>query len=141
MTVTVAVLLATPVPPLVEETAPVVLLLTPDVVPVTLTAIVQELLVGIEPPDRLIEPVPAVAVTVPPQVLLNPFGVATTRPAGRLSVKATPFNATVFAAGLLIVKVREVEPLSGIVDAPNALLIVGGAMTVCPPLREPLLVL
>lgn len=36
-TVTVAVLLVVPVPPLVEVTAPVVLFFTPDVVPVTVT--------------------------------------------------------------------------------------------------------
>jgi hypothetical protein len=141
MTVTVAVLLATPVPPLVEETGPVVLLLTPEVVPVTLTAIVQEPLAAIEPPAREIEPEPAVAVTVPPHAPVKPFGVATTSPAGKVSVKATPVNVTVFAAGLVMEKVSEVEPLIGMVEAPNALLMVGGAITVCPPLREPLLVL
>src|SRR5215510_6447382 len=76
-TVRVAVLLVAPVPPLVELTAPVVLFFTPPVVPVTLTAIVQLPPAAIEPPVRLIEPDPAVAVTLPPQTPLKPLGVAT----------------------------------------------------------------
>jgi len=85
-----------PVPPSVEVTLPVVLFLVPAVVPVTFTLNVQELLAAIVPPERLITPVPAVAVTVPaPQVPVRPFGVATTRPAGKVSLKATPVNAVV----------------------------------------------
>ena len=68
------------------------------------------------------------AVTEPLQVLLKPFGVATTRPAGKLSETASPVSPIVF--GLLIVNVIDVVPLSGIVPAPNALLIVGGEATV-----------
>src|SRR5262245_51539925 len=93
--VTVAVLLVAPVPPLVERPAPVVLFFTPLVVPVTLRPIVQLPPVAIVPPVKLTLPVPAVAVIVPPQVLLRLVGVATTRPDGKASLKATPFSATV----------------------------------------------
>src|SRR5258708_27483965 len=72
---------------------------------------------------------PATAVAVPPQVLVSPLGVATTSPAGRLSVNATPASATALAGGLVMVKVSEVVPFSGIPDAPNALTIDGGATT------------
>src|SRR5258708_1414451 len=72
---------------------------------------------------------PATAVAVPPQVFESPLGVATTSPVGRVSVKATPVSATVLAAGLVMVKVREVVPFSGMVAAPNALAIDGGATT------------
>jgi len=128
-----------PVPPLVEVTAPVVLFFTPEVVPVTFTEIEQELLIATVPVPRATLPLPAAAVTVPPQVLVSPFGVATTRPAGRVSVKATPVNATVFAAGFVMVKLRLVVPFTGIEDVPNALLMLGGATTdsVCCAKAEP----
>src|SRR5574340_538741 len=128
-TVTVAVLLVVPVPPSVDVMAPVVLLWTPAVVPFTFTEKLHEPLAAIVPPDRLTLPLPATAVIVPlPHVPLRPFGVATTRPPGRVSLKPTPLSAT--ALGLLIVKVSEVVPFSGMVAAPNALLMVGGATTV-----------
>src|SRR5579859_4104429 len=79
-------------------------------------------------------PVPAVAVTVPLQVLLT-LGVAATTNVpvadGSVSLKATPVRspaAVVF--GLLIVNVTVVVPFSGTLAAPNALLIVGGATIV-----------
>src|SRR5882724_622054 len=117
-----------PVPPSVEVTC-TLLFLVPAVVPVTFTDNVHEALTATVPPDRLTDPEPATAVAVPPHVLVRPFGVATTKPAGRLSVNATPVSATP-AFGFVMVKVSEVEPFSGIVAAPNALLIVGGAATV-----------
>jgi len=74
------------------------------------------------------EPEPAVAVAVPVQVVVRPFGVATTRPAGRLSVKAIPLS--VWCALLLeMVKVRLVVPFNGMVAAPNCLAMLGGLMT------------
>src|SRR5258707_13091697 len=96
------------------------------------------------PADKLTVPDPATAVAVPPQVLVSPLGVATTNPAGRLSVNATPVSAMVLAAGLVMVKVSEVEPFSGMLAAPNALVMVGGVATVrfavavlpVPPLVE-----
>jgi len=85
-----------PVPPSVEVTFPVVLVCRPAAVPVTFTENVQELLAAIVPPLRLIEFEPAVAVIVPaPQVPVKPFGVETTRPAGSVSLNATPVSATV----------------------------------------------
>ena len=118
-----------PVPPLVEVTAAVVLFFTPEVVPVTFTEIEHELLTATVPVLRATLPLPAAAVMVPPQVLVSPFGVATTRPGGRVSVNATPVNATVFAAGFVIVKLRLVVPFTGIEAVPNALLMLGGATT------------
>src|SRR5579872_4618638 len=89
-TVTVAVLLATPAPLSVAVTAPVVLFFTPAVVPVTLMDTVQFPLEAIVPAESERLPDPATAVAVPLQVLLRLFGVATTRPAGNVSVTATP---------------------------------------------------
>ena len=81
-----------PVPPSVEVTV-TELFFTPAVVPCTLTETVQLALAAKVPAERLMLPDPAVAVAVPPQVLFKPFGVATTRPAGRLSVKEIPVRA------------------------------------------------
>ena len=131
-----------PVPPSVEVTV-TELFFTPAVVPCTLTETVQLALAAKVPAERLMLPEPATAVTVPLQVLFNPLGVATTRPAGKLSVKATPLSATpVF--GLVMVKVSDVVPFSGMVVAPNALAMDGGVTTVrlavavlpVPPLVE-----
>src|SRR6266567_1474226 len=117
-----------PVPPLVELTAPVVFETLPGCVPVTFTAIVQVVPgVVMLPPDRLMVVVLAVAVTVPPQVLLTPGVEATCRPFVKVSENAIPFSAIVLAAGLVIVKVSVVVPFTDIVAAPKALLMVGGA--------------
>src|SRR5689334_20391007 len=131
-----------PVPPSVDVTC-TLLFFTPAVVPFTLTETLQEPLCATVPPERLMEPAPATAVAVPPQVLLRVGGVATTSPAGRLSVKATPVSERL-VFGLLMVKVSEVVPFSGIVAAPKAFVIVAGVATVrfavavlpVPPLVE-----
>src|SRR5262249_19616356 len=81
-----------PVPPSVEVTV-TLLFLTPAVVPVTFTDTEQEPLAAMVPPLRLTEEDPATAVAVPLQVLLRLGGVAITRPAGRLSMNATPVSA------------------------------------------------
>src|SRR5439155_21358262 len=83
---------------------------------------------AIEPPVSPTLPDPAVAVTVPLQVLLKPLGVATTRPVGRESLNVTPASDWL-GFGLVSVKVRLVDPLTGIEVAPNALLIACGIMT------------
>jgi hypothetical protein len=93
------------------------------------TTNVHAVLVAMLPPVRLTEPDPATAVAVPPQVFVSPFGVATMSPTGNTSVKATPVSATALAARLVIVKVSEVVPFSGIAAAPNPLAIDGGATT------------
>ena len=80
-------------------------------------------------PLRLTEEAPATAVTVPVQVPPTFGGVATTSPAGRLSVNATPFRVR-FWLVLLTVTVSVVVPFNGIVAAPNAFALVGGLMTV-----------
>jgi len=118
-----------PVPPLVELTLPVVLTKFPEAVPVAFTVTVQVLFTAIVPPVSEPLPEPATAVAVPPQVLVNPFGVAMTIPAGKVSVKATPVSATALAAGFVIVKVNDVVPFRGTVAAPKALAMDGGATT------------
>src|ERR1041385_1670211 len=129
-TISVAVLLVAPVPPLVELIAPVVLVTVPDCVPVTFTTIVQVAPgVAIDPPVRLMLVELAAAVTVPPQVLLTPGVDATCSPPVSVSLKAIPFSALVLLAGLVMVKVTVVVPFSEMAAAPNALLIVGGATT------------
>jgi hypothetical protein len=131
-----------PVPPSVEVTV-TLLFLTPAVVPWTLTDTVHDALVTRVPADRLTELDPPTEVAVPPQVLLR-FGVAAmTIPAGRLSVNATPLSATpVF--GFCTVNVSEVVPLSAMLAAPNAFVMLAGVATVrfvvavlpVPPLVE-----
>jgi hypothetical protein len=119
-----------PVPPSVEVTFPVVLFCVPAAMPVTLTENVQELLAARVAPERLMTFVPCVAVIVPPpQEPVRPFGVEITRPAGNVSLKPTPVSAVVVLL-FWMVKVRLVEPFSGMLAAPNALMITGGEVTV-----------
>src|SRR5947209_6341134 len=127
-TIKLAVLLVAPVPPLVELTAPVVFDTLPDCVPVTLTTIVQVAPgVAMAPPDKLMLVVLAVAVTVPPQLLVTPGVASTCRPPVSVSLKAMPVSPVVLAAGLVMVKVSVVVPFTGMVAAPKALLMAGGA--------------
>src|SRR5260370_39316794 len=117
-------------PPLFELMLPVVLLCVPAAVPVTFTAKVQEVLCARVAPERLMTLVACVAVIVPPpQEPVRPWGVATTRPAGKVSLKPIPLS-TVVVLLFWMVKVNEVVPLSGMLAAPNALMITGGATTV-----------
>src|SRR5215471_12049432 len=133
-----------PVPPFVDETAPEVLVYCPDTPEVTFTTSVQELFTATLPPVRLMLVLPDVADAVPPQLLVKPFGVATTNPVGSVSLNATPLFATVFATGLVIVNVSVLVPFSGIELGLNALAIDGGPTTVSvslavapvPPLVE-----
>jgi hypothetical protein len=127
-TVRFAVLLVAPVPPLVELTAPVVLVTVPAWVPVTFTLTVQvDPGVAMLPPVRLMLVELAAAVTVPPQELVTPGVDATCRPPVSVSLKAIPVSEVVFAAGLVMVNVTVVVPFSGIEAAPKALLMAGGA--------------
>jgi hypothetical protein len=120
---------AFPVPPLVEETAPVVLVKLPAAVPVTLTTSEQLPLVAAEPPVSEMLVLPAVAAGVPPQVEVSPLGVAITNPAGSASVKATPDSPTVFAPGSVMLKLSVVLALTPMLVVPNASAITGGATT------------
>jgi hypothetical protein len=145
-TVTLAVFDAAPAPPSVEETADVVLLLTPPVVPLTVSKSVHEPLGAIVPPVIETESeggTPMLKVNdAPPQPDAG-FTTVIARPAGSTSEKPTPVSAF-DALGLVIVIVRLVVPSSGMLAAPNALVIVGGATTVrvavavlpVPPLAE-----
>ena len=73
---------------------------------------------------------PATAVMVPPpHVPDKPLGVATTSPAGRLSVKLKPVNV-VEVLGLLMLNVSAVELPVKMGFAVKALLMTGGATTV-----------
>src|SRR5262245_46476287 len=72
-------------------------------------------------------PVGAVVVTVPPQIVAE--ALPTVRPVGSVSVNATPVSETVFAAGLVMVKVSEVVAFRAIVDGAKTLAIDGGATT------------
>jgi hypothetical protein len=78
-----------PVPTLAADTV-TELFLSPVVVPLTFTVTEQDAFAARGAPLRLTEPDPAVAVAVPPHVLERPLGVATTNPAGSVSVKVTP---------------------------------------------------
>jgi hypothetical protein len=117
-----------PVPAFVEV-AWTLLFFTPAVVPVTLTEMAQEAPGARLAPVRLTEVDPFTAVAVPLQVLLRLPGVATTSPAGRLSVNATPFRVR-FWLLLLSVNVRLVVLFNGMVAVPNAFVMLGGLMTV-----------
>jgi hypothetical protein len=107
-----------------------VLFRRPALVAVTFTAIVQELLMATVPLVKLIVPDPAVAVSVPPQVFVAPAGVATTIPAGRLSVNATPVSTAVFAAGFVMVKVNVEFWFSWTVVGEKLFAMVSGATTI-----------
>jgi hypothetical protein len=78
--------------------------------------------------EKLMLLLPAVAVVVGgPEMVQDcerPFGVATTRPAGKLSVNVTS-PAKSLPLGFVTVKVSVVVPFKGIDDALNDLAIVG----------------
>jgi len=115
-----------PVPPLVELTLPVTLVNIPGCVPVTLT-------LGVHwPPAAMVAPeseivLPPVVAKVPPHAI--PVPLATVKPAGSTSVKATPASGTVLAVGLVIVNPRDVVPLMLMSEGVNALAIDGAAST------------
>ena len=144
-TARLAVLLVLPGPLSVAEIGPVVLLSVPGVPGAfTLTEIRQAFEGGLNiPPTNPMDDEPAIAVTVPPQELVRPFGEAKNKPLGKLSVKAIPVSA-MFAFRLLMVKLNVVISSCTIVAGAKTLLIVGGAITVrladvalpVPPLVE-----
>jgi hypothetical protein len=117
-----------PVPPSIDV-ACVLLFFIPAVVPVTFTETVQLAVADSVAPESVTWPEPATAAVVPLHVVAKPLGVATTNPAGRVSVNATPVSRSA-AFGLVMVNVSEVDPFNGIEAAPKALAIVGGAATV-----------
>src|SRR5215471_2065787 len=123
--ITVTVLLVVPVPPLIDVIALVVLVFEPGVVACTDTLITQLPPAGIVPPLNERDVSSGLGVKVPPHPLLALAGLATTSPAGNVSVNATPVNATV-AFGLVSVKVRADAWVVERNPPVNALVIVGG---------------
>lgn len=115
-----------PVPPLVDVTAAVVLVYCPEVVPVTVTLNVQWSLAAMLAPARMTV-AGARVVNAPPHTV--EVELATVRPAGRMSVNATPVNAVVLSVGLMMVNVSVVVAFRAMVDGVNTLAIEGGAMT------------
>lgn len=102
----------------------------PETGPVTSTVNVQVAEAARVAPERVMEVDAAVAVMVPPpHVPLRPFGVATAKPPGRLSVIVTPV-AIVVGSGFVTTKVRLIIPFTGIVALPNDFVMVGGFATV-----------
>ena len=95
------------VPLCVEEMKPLMLVCGPAVVTVTGTGILQDALAAKVPPVNVIV-LGAVVDKEPPQTAVGPL-VATVTPAGRLSVKASPDNAT-DALGLVTAKVSVEAP-------------------------------
>lgn len=114
--------LCAPVPAAVELMV-TLLFSVPSVVPVTLTVMVHELAASALL-EKLTLPEPAVAVTVPPQLLVTPGVDATCNPAGNVSVKL-PSTATTF--GLVMAKLSVVVPFTGMVAAPKLLVMCSGS--------------
>src|SRR5207302_1131196 len=103
-----------PIPPLVELTAPVVLAMTPALVPCTVMVTVQVLFGVRLAPVSATELPPAVAATTPPvQVVVVLSGIATIRPVGNTSLNWTPVSVVVLF-GLPIMNVSVEVPFSGI---------------------------
>src|SRR5260370_7637791 len=119
-----------PAPASLEVTLPVVLFFNPALVPLTLTENVHEAFAAKLEPDRPILPPPAIAAIVPAgQAPLNPFGVATTSPAGRTSGKLMPVSCEMIF-GFVIVKVRLGDPPREMEEAPNETTSEGGVATI-----------
>jgi hypothetical protein len=105
------------------------LFFAPAVAPTTLTLNVHDAVGDLVVPLKLTVPDPATAVIVPlPQLPVRPFGVATTRPAGNVSVKPTLLRV-VCVSGLATVNVSVLVPFVAIVVGLNDLVMVGGVTT------------
>src|SRR5262249_27383359 len=107
-----------------DVTPAIVAVCDPALVPVTLNATEHDAFPASVPPERVTLPLPAVAVTVPPHVLVSAFGFATTRPARNVSVKTRPVSSV--ALGLVMVTVIEVVPPTKMDPAPKLCVTFGG---------------
>lgn len=116
-----------PVPPFAEVTFPVTLVKLPGWVAVTGTLNVQLLFTAMVAPERLMV-LPPLVVSVPPHTVVVAF--ATDSPAGKTSVNATPVRATVFTAGLAMVKPSDVVAFTAMELGAKLLAITGGATTI-----------
>jgi hypothetical protein len=124
-----------PIPPSVELIWALALL-APAVVPDTVTEIVHDVFVGSEPPLSCTVDPEFASDAVPPQPLLVTVPPAT-RPLLRVALNASPWSVMLLA-GLLIVNVSEVIPVSGMLGvAPNATEMLGGAATVKDAVADP----
>ena len=145
MTGASTVMLAVAVPPVtfwkfpppaskVAEMAPVTLVLTPKVAPVTFTENEHELFAGMFNDTRVTELLPGFAATDAPLLVTHvpakPFGNDTTKPLGNASVNVTLISGVV-AFVLTTVKVRAVLCPTAISAGLKALTRVG-ATTVGP---------
>jgi len=128
-----------PVPAFVEETV-TELFIVPAEVAVTLTENVQDEFAATVAALKLTSEEPAVALEVPPHVLLRLFGVATTRPLGRVSVNATPVRE-LLGLGFVITNVNDVEAPLRIWPAPKVFVIDGGPSTRIEAVANPVDVL
>ena len=115
-----------PLPPLLEDAAPVVLTKMPAAGAVTVTLKAHMLPAAIVAPDRLMLP-GAVVVSVPPQTVVD--ALATVSPGGNASAMATPLNATALGAGLPSVIVSVLDCPGAITAGVKAIAMVGGAST------------
>jgi hypothetical protein len=119
---------AEPLPPWVEVTALVLLFCEPVAVARTLSVKAQVAPAASAAADKLTLFDPAAAVIVPPpQLPARPLGVATSRPAGRVSVKPIPVREDP-ALGLDRLKVRVVVSFKATCPAPKDFEIFGGRM-------------
>jgi len=75
-------------------------------------------------------PVGAVVVNVPPHTVAE--ALATVSPVGSVSVKATPFSATLLLAGFVMVKVNDEVALRDIDVGLKTFAMEGGATTLTP---------
>src|SRR5579863_4805505 len=76
----------------------------PEPLMTTITETAQEAFLASVPPERLTDPLPAVAVITPPHDPTRPLGVATVIPKGRVSVKVMLVSGVAF--GLATAKLR-----------------------------------
>lgn len=119
-----------PVPPSIDVTGSVTLTCNPVATPVTCAVTVQDQAGARGPPPvNEMVPLPATAVTVPLQEFVMTLGVATFKPAGKLSVKATPVK-TLLGLVLRMLNSNVVTPFSGSTATLKSLRMTGGKATI-----------
>jgi len=116
-----------PVPPLLDETVPVVLLYVALLTEVTLAETVQ-LCPAVSVPPLIATVVPDTLSVAPVQVVAPPGGAANTNPEGSVSLTAMPFRVCA-ALGLVMVSVRTEVPLIASEVGANDLAIAGALST------------